>query len=82
MSQIHRAVICADTSFQGRSLSTFTISTDVLKECQIERYARFITINADIQTRLTAAERDHASRHVRPSAKAEPLTDISTDMLN
>ena len=29
---------------------------------QIERYARFITTNAEIQTRLTAVERDHASR--------------------
>ncbi|KJA17328.1 hypothetical protein HYPSUDRAFT_1103641 [Hypholoma sublateritium FD-334 SS-4] len=36
---------------------------------KIERYARFITINADIQTRLTAAERDHASRHVPRSTK-------------
>ncbi|KAF5319661.1 hypothetical protein D9619_008640 [Psilocybe cf. subviscida] len=32
---------------------------------KIERYARFITTNAEIQTRLTAAERDHASRHAQ-----------------
>ncbi|KIM44106.1 hypothetical protein M413DRAFT_443154 [Hebeloma cylindrosporum] len=32
---------------------------------KIERYARFITTNAEIQTRLTAAERDHASRHAK-----------------
>ncbi|KAH9475171.1 DNA replication complex GINS protein sld5 [Psilocybe cubensis] len=32
---------------------------------KIERYARFIVTNADIQTRLTAAERDHASRHAK-----------------
>ncbi|KXN91306.1 DNA replication complex GINS protein sld5 [Leucoagaricus sp. SymC.cos] len=30
---------------------------------KIEKYARYITSNADIQTRLTASERDHASRH-------------------
>ncbi|EKM76268.1 hypothetical protein AGABI1DRAFT_87253 [Agaricus bisporus var. burnettii JB137-S8] len=30
---------------------------------KIEKYARYITANADIQTRLTAAEREHASRH-------------------
>lgn len=29
---------------------------------KIEKYARFITTNADVQKRLTAAERDHASR--------------------
>ncbi|TFK21703.1 GINS complex, Sld5 component [Coprinopsis marcescibilis] len=32
---------------------------------KIERYARFITTNADIQTRLTASEREHASRHAK-----------------
>ncbi|KAJ3482686.1 hypothetical protein NLJ89_g12123 [Agrocybe chaxingu] len=32
---------------------------------KIERYARFIMTNADVQTRLTAAERDHASRHAK-----------------
>ena len=32
---------------------------------QIERYARFIATNAEIQTRLTAAERDHALRHAK-----------------
>ncbi|KDR72993.1 hypothetical protein GALMADRAFT_252372 [Galerina marginata CBS 339.88] len=32
---------------------------------KIEKYARFITTNADLQTRLTAAERDHASRHAQ-----------------
>ncbi|TFK38458.1 hypothetical protein BDQ12DRAFT_605697 [Crucibulum laeve] len=32
---------------------------------KIEKYARFITTNAEIQTRLTAAERDHASRHAK-----------------
>jgi GINS complex subunit 4 len=30
---------------------------------QIEKYARYITSNAEVQTRLTAAEREHASRH-------------------
>ncbi|KAJ3570996.1 hypothetical protein NP233_g4036 [Leucocoprinus birnbaumii] len=30
---------------------------------KIEKYARYITSSPDIQTRLTAAERDHASRH-------------------
>ena len=30
----------------------------------MEKYARFITSNAEIQTRITAAERDHASRYV------------------
>jgi len=29
---------------------------------KIEKYARFITTNADVQRRLTAAEREHASR--------------------
>ena len=29
---------------------------------KIEKYARFITSNAEVQRRLTAAERDHASR--------------------
>ena len=28
---------------------------------KIEKYARFVTSNADVQRRLTAAERDHAS---------------------
>ncbi|KAF9555942.1 Sld5-domain-containing protein [Agrocybe pediades] len=32
---------------------------------KIEKYARFITTNAEIQTRLTAAELDHASRHAK-----------------
>jgi len=32
---------------------------------KIERYARFIATNAEIQTRLTAAERDHALRHAK-----------------
>lgn len=32
---------------------------------KIEKYARFVTTNAEIQTRLTAAERDHASRHAK-----------------
>ncbi|KAF8621963.1 hypothetical protein AX15_007391 [Amanita polypyramis BW_CC] len=32
---------------------------------KIEKYARFISTNADIQTRLTAAERDHAIRYAR-----------------
>lgn len=31
---------------------------------QIEKYARFISTNGDLQTRLTAAERDHAIRFV------------------
>ncbi|KAF5375876.1 hypothetical protein D9615_008249 [Tricholomella constricta] len=30
---------------------------------KIDRYARFITTNAEVQTRLTAGERDHASRY-------------------
>jgi len=30
---------------------------------KVERFARFIATNAEIQTRLTAAERDHALRH-------------------
>ena len=30
---------------------------------KIEKYARFVTSNADVQRRLTAAERDHASRY-------------------
>ncbi|KAL9710580.1 GINS complex subunit [Leucoagaricus gongylophorus] len=30
---------------------------------KIEKYARYITSSPSIQTRLTAAERDHASRH-------------------
>ncbi len=58
------------------------MSTDVLREYQIERYARFITINADIQTRLTAAERDHASRYVRSKCQTSSLADSYTDMLN
>ncbi|KAF8881618.1 hypothetical protein BD779DRAFT_1445413 [Infundibulicybe gibba] len=32
---------------------------------KIEKYARFITTNAEIQTRITAAERDYASRHAQ-----------------
>ncbi|KIJ98889.1 hypothetical protein K443DRAFT_103217 [Laccaria amethystina LaAM-08-1] len=32
---------------------------------KIEKYARFVTSNADVQTCLTAAERDHASRHAK-----------------
>ncbi|KAF9039119.1 hypothetical protein BJ165DRAFT_1352299 [Panaeolus papilionaceus] len=32
---------------------------------KVERFARYIATNADIQTRLTAAERDHAIRHAR-----------------
>ncbi|KAF8731043.1 hypothetical protein AX14_005281 [Amanita brunnescens Koide BX004] len=32
---------------------------------KIEKYARFISTNADIQTRLTAAERDYALRYAR-----------------
>ncbi|EDR06116.1 uncharacterized protein LACBIDRAFT_294753 [Laccaria bicolor S238N-H82] len=32
---------------------------------KIEKYARFVTSNADVQRRLTAAERDHASRHAK-----------------
>ncbi|KAF8631665.1 hypothetical protein AX17_005066 [Amanita inopinata Kibby_2008] len=32
---------------------------------KIEKYARLITTNADIQTRLTAAERDYAIRYAR-----------------
>jgi GINS complex subunit 4 len=32
---------------------------------QIERYARFIATSAEAQTRLTAAERDHALRHAK-----------------
>lgn len=42
---------------------------------QIEKYARFITTNAEIQTRLTAAELDHASRCV--TSFAYPLKDLS-----
>ncbi|KAK2462404.1 hypothetical protein APHAL10511_005710 [Amanita phalloides] len=32
---------------------------------KIEKYARFISTNADIQTRLTAAERDYALRYAQ-----------------
>ncbi|EAU83489.1 hypothetical protein CC1G_04745 [Coprinopsis cinerea okayama7 len=32
---------------------------------KIERYARFITSDADVQTRITASEREHASRHAK-----------------
>ncbi|TEB26489.1 GINS complex, Sld5 component [Coprinellus micaceus] len=32
---------------------------------KIEKYARYITSNAEIQTRLTASERDYASKHAR-----------------
>ncbi|KAH6904986.1 hypothetical protein BKA70DRAFT_515790 [Coprinopsis sp. MPI-PUGE-AT-0042] len=32
---------------------------------KVEKYARFITSNAEIQTRITAAERDHASRNAK-----------------
>jgi len=30
---------------------------------KIERYARYITTNADVQSRISTAEREHASRH-------------------
>ncbi|KAJ2913677.1 hypothetical protein MD484_g6734, partial [Candolleomyces efflorescens] len=32
---------------------------------KIEKYARYITSSADVQTRLTASEREHASRHAK-----------------
>ncbi|KAF8896850.1 hypothetical protein CPB84DRAFT_1731501 [Gymnopilus junonius] len=32
---------------------------------KIEKYARFVTTNAEVQRRLTAAELDHASRHAK-----------------
>jgi len=35
------------------------------KPAQIERYARYIATNAEIQTHLTSAERDHALRQAK-----------------
>lgn len=32
---------------------------------KIEKFARYVTQNAEVQTRLTAAEREHASRHAK-----------------
>ncbi|KIL58601.1 hypothetical protein M378DRAFT_86300 [Amanita muscaria Koide BX008] len=36
---------------------------------KIEKYARYISTNADIQTRLTAAERDYALRYAKIADK-------------
>jgi GINS complex subunit 4 len=36
---------------------------NLANEClKIEKYARYITANADVQTQITTAEREHASR--------------------
>ncbi|KIY44681.1 GINS complex, Sld5 component [Fistulina hepatica ATCC 64428] len=36
---------------------------------KIEKYARHIMLNEDVQRRITAAERDHASRHAQLSER-------------
>jgi GINS complex subunit 4 len=48
------------------SPSTSILLSDYQRRCvswlQIEEYARYITTNADVQSRISVAEREHASR--------------------
>lgn len=62
--QVYCTILRSNTAFQGLLIFFFLHSVSLSLCVQIEKYARFISTNGDLQTRLTAAERDHAIRSV------------------
>jgi GINS complex subunit 4 len=61
--QVYRALVCAYPAFQGTLPPSHSLDArQSCKSMQIENYARYIIANEEVQTRITTAERDYASR--------------------